>query len=389
MKPHPLIIVGSGLSGYHLAKEFRKLNTSRELIVITEEEGHFYSKPQLSLAVAQNKTPEQLIITPAEKMKEQLNITLLNFSRVIEINKESNTLLVNTPTGTTELRYGELVLALGAKPKPFPLLDNFSSHFRVNRWQDYDQFRSKLSGLKDLTIIGSGLVGTEFAYDFSHHDHNINVVTPDPHPLFGLVPEVIGHALQGALEQKGVKWFTQRTITAAEEKDAKLTLQLSDNHVVETDAVLTAIGLLPEVRLASLAGLRTNRGIVVTDYLQTNGPSIFALGDCVEMDGICRQYVAPILQSARVLAQTLNGQPTRVKFPAFAISLKVNAYPIICIPPHSQAIGEWQISSEEHSHKALFVDPDGQLLGYVLSGRFIEERQSCLTLFQSKVPVSA
>jgi len=368
MNTGPLIIVGTGLAGYHLAKEFRKLDSTRELILVTIDAGHFYSKPQLSIAISQNKTPEQLIITAAEKMQQQLNATLYSFSKVLAIKPSEQAIVVQTPTNTLDIHYGQLVLALGANPKPFPLLDNNPQHFRVNQWQDYQHFRTQLSLTDPLTIIGSGLVGCEFAHDFSHHHSDITLMTPDPYPLFGLVPEKIGSSLQEALEQKGIRCLTKQTTFVAIQ-------------------ALIAIGLQPNITLAKEAGLNTQRGIVVNDLLQTSSPNIYALGDCAEINGICRQYVAPILQSARMLAQTLCNQPSPVKFPAFPISLKVSAYPVISLPPQPGLAGEWQIESEGRSHKALFVDKNEQLQGYALSGKYIEERQACLTLFQTRRPM--
>lgn len=368
---HALIIIGTGLAGYNLAKEFRKLNTERELILITHDDGHFYSKPQLSTALSQSKSPQQLVITPYEKMQEQLRATIYTHSNVIAIHPDKQNIILETPSQTLSLHYGQLVLAVGAKPRPLSLLDGLTNHFRINNLQDYENFIEKTAGSQHCTIIGSGLVGCEFAHDFSNYIPNITVVTPDPHPLFGLVPSVIGRSLQTVLSEKGIKWLTQ---TSPEE--AQNEICFSTGHV------LSAIGLAPNTELAKQAGLTISQGIVVDDLLQTSSPHIYALGDCAQINGICRQYVAPLLQCARTLAQTLCGTPTPIEFPPFPISLKVSAYPIIALPPKPGITGQWQIESNGENHKALYFDEENTLQGYVLSGSYIAERQSCLTLFQ-------
>lgn len=373
--PLPLIIIGTGLAGYNLAKEFRKLNATRALILITEDAGHFYSKPQLSTALQQKKSPEQLIITTCEKMQEQLNATLYTHSKVTAIDPLSHTLTVETPSSTLKLHYSQLVLAMGAKPKALPSLDNLPNHFRVNNLQDYERFIQQGSQTQHCAIIGSGLVGCEFAHDFSHHIPLISVITPDPYPLYGLVPAAMGHSLQNALTEKGIQWFTNSAIDKAAELAA--------------DHILIAIGLNPDLTLAKQAKLVTNQGIVVNETLQTSDPHIYALGDCAEIAGTCRQYVAPILQSARALAQTLNGTRTSVQFPAFPISLKVSSYPIITMPPAKGVLGEWHVVSNNSDHKALFIDDNEMILGYALSGNYLEERQSILALLNSRRPACA
>lgn len=362
-----IIIIGTGLAGYNLAKEYRKLNPSHPLILITEDDGHFYSKPQLSTAIQSKKSPAQLIITPAEKMQEQLNATLYPRTQVTAIHPHLQTLSLKNANETFSLSYSQLILALGAKPKPFSLLEGFANHYRINTHEDYARFIEENNTLKNCIIIGSGLVGCEFAHDLTHHAKSVTIITPDPHPLYRLVPACIGYSLQKALTQKQIHWHTQTTLT---ENNIV-------NYVLTAECILTAIGITPSLELAKQAGLATQCGIVTNEYLQTSDPAIYALGDCAEINGHCRQYVAPLLHCARALAQTLHGTPTAVAFPPLPISLKVSSYPIITLPPASHLKGEWEITSSGDDHKALFWDENQCLAGYALSGKFLEERQSC------------
>lgn len=373
----PIIIIGCGLAGYSLAKELRKIDKTVALVLITQDEGHFYSKPQLSAALSQGKTPQSLIITPFTEMQTQLNATIYTQSEVLALDPAAQQLTVRTPQGDLTLGFRDLIFANGAKPKPFPLLDGVKHH-RINSLQDYAQFIEDAKTASRLTIIGSGLVGCEFAHDFTKIFQSIHVITPDRYPLFGLVPAVIGAKLQKTLERQGIQWRTEQHLTQIEQSSDSLRLHLSSGERYDSEMILCAIGLSPNIYLAQKAGIATKQGILVDNYLQTQHPHIFALGDCAEISGVCRQYVAPILQSARALAQTLCGTPTAVSFPHFPISLKVPPYPIITFPAPSSLKGEWQIEENEDSIKALFFDTQGILQGYALSGTFLEARQTCL-----------
>jgi len=116
----PLIIVGSGLAGYTVAREFRKYDKTTQIIMVTQDSGDFYSKPMLSNAFAQKKSAEQLVASPAQTMVEQINMTLLAHAQLQAIDTAQREVV----TSLGRYRYGKLVLALGADPVRLPLAGN-------------------------------------------------------------------------------------------------------------------------------------------------------------------------------------------------------------------------------------------------------------------------
>lgn len=373
--PLPIVIIGTGLAGVSVAKEFRKLDTTTPLILITQDDGHFYSKPLLSTAYHQGKSPTDLVITDVTLLQNQLNATIMTFSTVTAMNVSTQTMTIQTPEGIVAIDYQKCVFANGAKPRPLPMIEALSAHYRINSLLDYARFKNAHEDWQQLTIIGSGLVGCEFAHDFTKSHLSINVVTPDPYPLFGLVPEPIGHALKNALAEKGVTFHAQTQVTRATQFENTCHLTLSNEIALQSDAVLIAIGLTPSVAIAFDAGLTVNQGIVVNDNLECNIANHYALGDCAEIAGVCRQYVAPILSCARALAQTLCGKPTKAILPNLPISLKVDCYPIITSAPMKGCEGSWQFENQDNHYQGLFYDNQGVLQGFALSGSYLAKRQ--------------
>lgn len=373
--PLPIIIIGTGLAGVSVAKEFRKCDVVTPLILITQDDGHFYSKPLLSTAIQQGKSPTELIITDVTVLQNQLNATIMTFSKVLALDTKTQTITVQTPDEITHIAYQKCVFANGATPRPLPMIEALPSHYRINSLMDYARFKNKQATWKQLTIIGSGLVGSEFAHDFSKSHLNINVVTPDPFPLFGLVPEPIGQALASALTDKGVTFHTQTQVTTASQLENTCHLGLSSKVTLQADAVLIAIGLTPDISLAKEAGIAVNQGIVVDEHLECNITNHYALGDCAEIAGVCRQYVAPILSCARALAQTLSGTPTKAILPHLPISLKVDCYPILVSPPKRGCEGTWHFENTQNHYQGLFYDKQGVLQGFALSGTYLAKRQ--------------
>lgn len=365
----PLVIIGTGLAGYNLAKEFRKLS-AQPLMLITQDDGHFYSKPQLSTALQNQKTPEALVITSKEIMQQQLDAQILTFSTVTQINFEQKSLIVKTNNNEETYPFSQLVFATGSHPKPLPLFDNVK-HFRVNSLMDYCQFRTALSDAHSILVLGSGLVGCEFAHDLTFLNKTIHVVTPEAYPLSTFVPEIVGRAFQNALQDKGINWHTQRYVTATQGNDCIL----NDGSSLSSDLILIAVGLSPAIALAQQSGLDVNQGIVVDAYLKTNMPDCYALGDCAEINQICRQFIAPIMQCTRALARTLSGQLTPAIIPPTPIVLKTSVYPIVTTPPYPNSNGSWTYDVQTDGIHAQYLDTEGMLLGYCLSGQQVMHRQ--------------
>jgi len=371
----PITIIGTGLAGYTLAREFRKLDKEMPLRLITADEGHFYSKPMLSNAFAQNKTPTSLVITEYSKMAQQLNAEILTHSSITQIHPQEHRLETNEQS----LTYHKLILALGADPIQVPLAgDAGDKVLFVNNLADYTRFYTDLQSQKNarITIMGAGLIGCEFANDLQPAGYRVTLVDPAPNILGRLVPPAIGLALQQALEQLGVCFHLGTTVSHIAQANNAYQLTLADGKTLETDFILSAIGLRPKTDLAVAAGLETNRGIVVNRELQTNQPDIYALGDCAEVAGLVLPFVMPLMNAARALASTLAGQTTQVQYPAMPVVVKTPACPLVVSPPPIGTTGEWQIEGEGQDIKALFYTPTEQLAGMALAGKKVAEKQN-------------
>jgi rubredoxin-NAD+ reductase len=370
----PLIIIGSGLAGYTLAREFRKRDQDTPLQIISADDGSFYSKPMLSNAIARQKQPDELVTASAQKMAQDLPASVLTHTRVEAIDPAGHTL--KTDTGMI-LAWRDLVLAVGARPIPPPLTgDAVVKVQQVNSLDDYRNFRSAIADKQNIAILGPGLIGCEFANDLVQGGYSVSVIGPDATPLGRLVPPGVGGALQRSLTNAGVEWHLGTHVTGVNQADEALRLHLADGTVLHADVVLSAIGLQPETRLAEAAGLVVENGIVVDRLLQTSHPHIYALGDCAEVAGLVLPFVLPLMQCARALAGTLAGSPTPVQYPAMPVVVKTPAWPLVVSPPPRDVGGEWDISDSDTGLRAMYTDTDGALQGFALGGDAVQDRQA-------------
>jgi len=364
MTADPVVIVGSGLAGYTLAREFRKLDKNSPLVIVSRDDASFYSKPMLSNALAAGKAPSDLATSSAQQMAEQLSARVLANTEVRALETAARALRTDDET----LRYAKLVLAFGADPIALPLDGDAAGEvLRVNDLAGYGRFRAAIEGKRRVALLGAGLIGCEFANDLAAVGYGVDVVDPAPRPLGRLLPEAGGERLRVALEAIGVRFHFGRTARSVTRAGAELEVELSDGTRIASDAVLSAIGLKPRTALASQAGLAVSRGIVVDRFLATSAPDVYALGDCAEVEGHVLPYVLPIMQAARALAKTLAGTRTAVSYPAMPVVVKTPALPAVVCPPPAVP-GAWSVESNDAGVEARFEDEDGRLRGFALLG---------------------
>lgn len=366
-----IVVLGSGLAGYSVIRELRKLDRDIPVTLVTRDSGDYYSKPMLSNALAQGKDAAGLVLTRAAEMAAQLGIKLLVETEVHAIDRTNKTLA----TTAGALEYDRLVIALGADPIHIPVQgDADDAVLSVNDIADYARFRELLGSKIHIAIMGGGLIGCEFANDLGSAGHAVSVIDPGPWPIASLMPEQAGRQLLAPLAALGVDWRFGTSVSRVDRAASGYQLTLADGAQLQADLVLSAVGLRPRIALAQQAGLAVNRGIVVDAHLRSNDAAIFALGDCAEIDGKVQPFVLPIMHAARALAKTLAGEETAVVFPAMPVVVKTPAHPVAVLPVARDAVGSWQLRANSDGVKMEFLDAEQRISGFVLTGRYAAER---------------
>jgi rubredoxin-NAD+ reductase len=366
-----LVIIGSGLAGYTVIRELRKLDKTVPITLITREPGYFYSKPMLSTALASQKSAEQLVSTDAIGMAAQLEITVLADADVLSIDAASQTI----ETSKGKIAYSKLVLGLGADQIRLPLQGNAAHEvITVNDLEEYAQFRKAIQDKKRIVILGAGLIGCEFANDLVLGSYEVDVVDLAPQVLSRLLPDMAAQALQAKLSEVGVRWHFGTTVQSIDRNGESLVISLANGSTITSDVFLSAVGLRPRLGLAQSAGISTGLGITVNRQLETSAKNVFAIGDCAEVDGLVLPYVMPIMQAARVLAPILLGQAATLSYPAMPVMVKTPALPTIVSPPVKDAVGDWKLNTVDGGIEARFESVDGKLLGFALLGAATAQR---------------
>ncbi|WP_288377716.1 FAD-dependent oxidoreductase [uncultured Pseudomonas sp.] len=367
----PVVIIGTGLAGYNLAREFRKLDADTPLLLITADDGRSYSKPMLSTGFAKHKDADGLCMAEPGAMAEQLKAEIRTHTRISGIDPGHKRLWV----GEEAVPYRDLVLALGAQTVQVPVEgDGAELVFPINDLEDYARFRAAAVGKRRVLLLGAGLIGCEFANDLTLGGYQCDVVAPCEQVMPTLLHPAAAKAVQAGLEALGVRFHLGPVLTRLQRSGDGLEAHLSDGRTIVCDLVVSAVGLRPRTELAAAAGLQVNRGVVVDRQLRTSHANIFALGDCAEVEGINLLYVMPLMACARALAQTLAGNTTAVSYGPMPVTVKTPACPLVVSPPPMGREGTWQVEGQGSDLKVLCYGADGQLLGYALTGSAVMEK---------------
>ncbi|PLW83473.1 rubredoxin reductase [Kineobactrum sediminis] len=365
----PVVIIGTGLAGYGVAREFRKHDSDTPLILITSDDGRSYSKPMLSTGYTKDTSASDLAQLDAGSMARQLKASVWTMTRVSAIDTANQVIKVGDTE--TAIHYGKLVLTLGAHVIQPPIAgDGMDLVYSVNDLLDYDDFRTAVhkNGVRKVCIIGGGLIGCEFTNDLLNGGFEVEVVDPLAYCLPTLLPEPAGRAVQAALEAKGARFHFGPLVTSVNLAEQGVVVGLNNGETINADLVLSAVGVRPRTDLAAASGIDINRGIVTDRLLATSAPNVYALGDCAEVAGQVLVYVAPLVAASRALGKTLAGEPTEVVYPPMPVTIKTPACPVVVAPPAIGAEGEWQIQADGQNVRAEFRSAAGDLLGFALTG---------------------
>ena len=390
-KYHPksssVIILGSGLAAYTLAREFRKIDATSSLLLVTRDGGGFYTKPSLSNALANDKTPAQLQTRTAEQMAVELKAEIRAHSEVAGIDPGTRQIAL---ADGCQLAYDRLVIACGADPIRLSFEgDGANAVQSVNDLDDYSRFYASLGKAKSVAVIGGGLIGCEFANDLASREIKASVVDPSAWPLSRLLPEAAGRQFTSGLQARGVEFCFGTSVKSVWKAATGYRLELADGRQIMADQILSAIGLRPCTALAQAAGIACQRGIVTNRLLETSIAGIYAMGDCAEIAGLHLPFLLPIMHQARALAKTLTGTPTPLNYPAMPVVVKTPACPTVVCPPVAGTEGDWQCEPVEGGLQAYFKNSSGELLGFALLGKATVQSQALAAQLPEMLPPQA
>lgn len=326
-----VIIVGGVATGPKVAARLRRIKPDAEITILEKGSIISYGACGLPLYVA-NYVPQldELMKTSfgllrdTDFFRKQKDIKILTQTEAIKIDRENKVVVVcNVVTSLEEtLPYDYLVLATGAKPNVPPISGvNLSQVFTFHHPQDAFKLKTliKAKKVKHVTVLGSGLIGVETADALAGPRLKVTLCETDSHVLPKLLDPDISKLVERQMNHHGVDIRLSCRVQALEgDAEGNVCRVITEQGTIETEVVVLATGVRPEVKLAREAGLTIGitGAIQVDEHLMTNDPFIYAGGDCAEQQHILtgEPVYIPLASTAnkqgRVIADHMAGNST-------------------------------------------------------------------------------
>ena len=283
-----ILIVGGVAGGATAATRLRRLSEENEVIIF--EKGQYVSFANCGLPYHISGTIDKrdaLLLQTPESLKERYNLDVRVFTEVLSIYTDEKKISVkNLQTGEIYLEnYDKLLLSPGAEPikPPFEGI-NSDKIYTLRNIPDMDKIVAKTKNAQNFVVVGGGFIGLEVAENLIEAGKSVKLVELG-NQVMAPVDYDIASFVHEKAKQKGLELLLNVGVEKFNDKGETIEVFLNNGTSLETDAVILAIGVKPETKLAVEAGLEIGetRGILVNEFMQTSNPDIYAVGDAIEV----------------------------------------------------------------------------------------------------------
>ncbi len=327
-----VVVVGGGIAGQALCEALRDRDPDVPLTLVCGEERLPYDRVRLSEILVSGQDPDELALRPGEWFEDH-DLRVLLGCRVVGLAAGSNGTRALACEDGRVIPFDRLALATGSQPlmPPWPGIDLPGVHpFRGP--EDCAAIRAAAGAAREAVVIGGGLLGLEAARGVRSQGCNTTVV----HLMDRLMERQldVGAAalLEPAVRALGIEVLLQRSTQAlvGDEQGVKR-LRFADGSEIDADLVVVSIGIRPETTLARTLETDCERGVVVDDQMRTSLAGVVAVGECAQHRGVVWGLVAPILEQARVAADTLLGREASYSGSIASAKLKVAGIDLVSV----------------------------------------------------------
>jgi NADPH-dependent 2,4-dienoyl-CoA reductase/sulfur reductase-like enzyme/nitrite reductase/ring-hydroxylating ferredoxin subunit len=271
--PENVIIVGGGAAGNAAAEMLRRDGYSGGVTIVSADDSVPYDRPNLSKDFLAGTASEEWIPLRSMDFYREHQIELLLNTRVAAIDPQKKS--VQFADGSNR-KFDALLLATGAEPVKLSIPGADSPQVCYLRsLSDCRAIIGKLAKARRVVLVGASFIAMEVAASLIHRKLQVHVVAPEAVPMERVLGPQVGQHLRGLHERNGVVFHLQQSVVAIDERR----VVLKDGNAIDADLVVIGIGVKPLIDLAERAGIKTDKCVLVNEYLETSIPQIYAAGD--------------------------------------------------------------------------------------------------------------
>jgi len=362
-----LVIIGAGMASGRVIETLVEADSDAfDITLFNAEPRGNYNRIMLSPVLSGEQTYED-IVTHDEDWYATHGVTCRFGEHVVKIDRDQK--VVEGQNG--QVPFDKLIIATGSAPFIIPVSGKDLPG--VITYRDLDDTNAMIKASAkggNAVVIGGGLLGLEAAAGLAERGMDVTVVHLMGHLMERQLDEAAGYLLRRDLESRNITIRTEASTKAIIGDTQAEAVLLEGDEILPADLVVMAVGIRPETRLATDAGLAVARGIEVNAQMQTSDADVFAVGECIEFDGNLFGLVAPLYDQAKVLAHALLGQADAFVTKDTATKLKVTGCDLFSAGDFAQGEGREDIVLRDPGkgvYKRLVIEDD-RLIGAVMYG---------------------
>lgn len=366
-----ILIVGGVAGGASAAARLRRLDEEAKIVMFEKGEYISFANCGLPYHIGETiKEREKLVVQTPEAMEGKFNIDIRTNSEVIELDEKNKKVKVNSKDkGIYEESYDYLILSPGAKPIKPPIQGIDSDKiFTLRNIPDTDAIKALVDSkkVKSAVVIGGGYIGVEMAENLTHRGIKVALIEAAPHILAPFDSDMVSYA-EKELQDNGVGLILNDGVKAFQDYEDKIEVILNSGKALETNMVILAIGVKPDTDFIKNSGIELGgKGhIIVNEYMQTNIPNIYAVGDAIEVVDYVNKtnttipLAGPANKQGRIAADNICGLNSKYKGTQGTAIIKV-----FDLTAASTGNNERTLQRLNKSYKVIYVHPQSHASYY-------------------------
>jgi 3-phenylpropionate/trans-cinnamate dioxygenase ferredoxin reductase component len=306
----PIVIVGGGLAAGTAVTELRENGHDGPIVLFAEEPHAPYERPPLSKDYLMGKKEADAAAVREDGWYPDHGVDLRTRTRVTALDVAGHTVTA----GDSEVRYAQLLLATGARPRRLAMADESGAPVHYLRTlEDSTALRAELTAGSRIAVIGGGWIGLEVASAARQAGAEVVVLESLELPLVRVLGPEVARVFAELHRQHGVDLRTGVQLTTVEKNGDGARVTLQDGTILDVDRLVVGVGVAPVTELAEAAGLQVDNGIRTDARLRTSAPDVYAAGDVANADHpvlghpLRVEHWDTAIKHGRVAAQNLAG----------------------------------------------------------------------------------
>ena len=384
-----IIVIGAGAGACGFVKSYRALNIEDEIEIFSKEDFPFYNRVLLPDYIS-GVLPWNSLVKMTDEEEYDYNIKLHRGVSAEHIDREKKT--VTDSKGNVH-SYDVLIMATGSRAAMLRDVPAMKGIFTMRSRVDADNFKYHVDPAKGkVVIVGGGLLGIELAASLREVNVEVTIVQRISRLMDRQLDPLGSQLLHEELTDKGVDIYYNDEVDRYLGDTTVSGIRLKSGLMINCQAIVIAVGTIPNIELAKAGGLECKRGVVVNDYLQTNDPSVFAIGEIAEFKGFLYGITAAAEQQAEIVARYLSGDISKYYTGSLLMNILKMHGTELC------SLGEVECPDDPAYEEVVFIDKakryykkciihNDKLIGAILIGdkaEFLEYRN----LIENKIELS-